>query len=416
MFGCGEPVVDRAIGFHPTVAEAVFGPRADRLRHDDWFDRDALDLAREARQRARGIFLSGLGLVAALGPLAGRLGMSALGGGGGPAGSTARATGGRVHTIPSTTETVRLGVFDSTLNPLVEIDSGDVLVYPHTWSHFLNRLQPGASIEDLARLRRENPGRGPHSIVGPIGVRGAVPGDMLAIQFLKLQPVDWGATFVNPADLGTGTLPADFPIGQARYLTLDSDRLQAEFLPGINVPLAPFQGTFGVAPAAGGVVNSVPPGQHAGNIDLRDLTEGSVLYIPVWQPLGKLYTGDSHATQGDGEVNNQALESAMREVQVRVELHQGGDDGWAWPFAETADHWIAMGIDVDLDEAFRIATRNTVAFFQRRAGLKPMDAYSLASIGVHFRITQFVNQTRGVHALIPKALFSAERRQSITVV
>ena len=84
------------------------------------------------------------------------------------------------------------------------------------------------------------------------------------------------------------------------------------------MPLAPFQGTFAVAPAPGGVVSSVPPGQHAGNIDLRDLTVGSTLYLPVWQAGAKLYTGDSHATQGDGEVNNQALESAMREVRVRV--------------------------------------------------------------------------------------------------
>jgi acetamidase/formamidase len=289
-----------------------------------------------------------------------------------------------------------------------------VVVYPDTWSHFLNRLQPGAVIDDLARLRRENPGRGPHSIIGPVGVRGAEPGDMLAIHFQRLIPVDWGATFVNPGDLGTGTLPEDFPSGQVRYLHLDIIKKQAVFLPGINVPLGPFQGTFAVAPAEGGVVTSVPPGQHAGNIDLRDLTEGSILYIPVWQPGAKIFTGDSHAAQGDGEVNNQALESAMREVRVRVVLHQ--QPGWAWPFAETAEHWIAMGIDADLNEALRIATRNTIEFLHRQAGLSALDAYSLASIGVSFRVTQFVNKTRGVHALIPKALFSAERRQSISIV
>jgi len=319
-----------------------------------------------------------------------------------------------VHTLPSTPETVRLGVFDTTLENVLEIESGDVVVYPNTWSHFLNRLQPGLSIDDIARLRRENPGRGPHSIIGPVGVRGAEPGDMLAVEFQRLIPVDWGATFVNPGDLGTGTLPDAFPQGQVRYLDLDIARMRADFLPGISVPLAPFQGTFAVAPAAGGIVNSVPPGQYAGNIDLRDLTEGSTLFIPVWQAGGKLYTGDSHATQGDGEVNNQALESAMREVRVRVMLHKQA--GWAWPFAETADHWIALGIDADLNEAFRVATRNTIDFLARRAGLDPLDAYSLASIGVSFRVTQFVNQTRGVHALIPKALFSAERRRTISIV
>src|SRR5262249_12616999 len=152
---------------------------------------------------------------------------------------------------------------------------------------------------------------------------------------------------------------------------------------GIHVPLRPFQGTVGVAPPAGGVVSSVPPGQHAGNIDLRDLVEGSVLYVPVWQAGAKLYTGDSHAAQGDGEVNNQAIESSMQEVRLRVRLHK--QVGWRWPFAETAEHWIALGIDADLNEAFRIATRNVIEFLNRKAGLAPLDAYSLASIGVSFR-------------------------------
>jgi acetamidase/formamidase len=401
------------VGYSADVAEAGFGLRRDRLYHLGELDRDALDWARQVRRRARTWLVGGVGLFGALGPLVNQLSLSAGGGGGG--GSNAGSGGvGRVHSLPSTPATVRLGVFDSTLPDVLEIDSGDVVVYPDTWSHFLNRLQPGVSIDDLARLRRENPGRGPHSIIGPVGVRGAEPGDMLAVHFQRLIPVDWGATFVNPADLGTGTVPEDFAEGQARYLQLDIAHKQAVFLPGISVPLAPFQGTFASAPAAGGVVTSVPPGQHAGNIDLRELTEGSILYIPVWQPGGKLFTGDSHAAQGDGEVNNQALESAMREVRVRVVLHKQA--GWAWPFAETAEHWIAMGIDADLNEAFRIATRNTIEFLHRRAGLSALDAYSLASIGVSFRVTQFVNKTRGVHALIPRSLFSAERRQSISIV
>jgi acetamidase/formamidase len=405
MFGCGDALAPGVLGFQRDVASAAFAVSADRLRHWDGLDRDAIDWAYEIRHRARAFFLAGAGIFGLLGPL-----MSLSSGGG----SGRSERGGRVHTVPSTRETVRLGVFDATLGNVLEIDPGDVVVYPDTWSHFLNRLQPGASIDELARLRRENPDRGPHSMIGPVGVRGAEPGDMVSIHFQRLTPVDWGATFVNPGDLGTGTLPLEFPHGQIRYLDIDLGRLQAEFLPGISVPIAPFQGTFGVAPAAGGVVSSVPPGQHAGNIDLRDLTEGSMLYIPVWQAGAKIYTGDSHATQGDGEVNNQALESAMREVRVRVDLHPRA--GWAWPCAETREHWITIGIDLDLNEALRIATRNTIEFLQRKAGLTPLDAYSLASIAISFRVTQFVNKTRGVHAMIPKALFSAERRASIAVV
>ncbi len=407
MFGCGEASLEGVV-FPRAAAESAYARGGDRLRHADELNRDVLEWLREARSRARALALGGVGVFGLLGPL-----MSSLNTDGGRAEPPDERIG-RLHTVPSTDETVRLGVFDSDLPNVLEIESGDVIVYPDTWSHFLNRLQPGASIADLAQWRRERPGRGPHSIIGPVGVRGAQPGDMLAIHFQRLIPIDWGATFVNPADLGTGTLPELFPEGQVRYLDFDLARMRAPFVAGIEVPLRPFQGTFAVAPAEGGVVSSVPPGQHAGNIDLRDLGEGSTLYIPVWQAGGKLYTGDSHAAQGDGEVNNQAIESAMREVRVRVVLHKHA--GWEWPFAETADDWIALGIDRDLNEAFRIATRNTLEFLRRRAGLAPMDAYSLASIAISFRVTQFVNQTRGVHALIPKALFSLDRRRTMSIV
>jgi acetamidase/formamidase len=401
MFGCGELTVPWGL---PTgFAERAYQARGDRLRHLDQLDRTALDAVLEARARTPWPLaaLGGvLGLFGALG--------TTLASSGGP------STIGRVHTLPSDERTVRLGVFDSRLPNVLEIDSGDVIVYPNTWSHFLNRLQPGVSIDDLARLRREHPGRGPHSIVGPVGVRGARPGDMLAIHFQRLRPVDWGATFVNPGDLGTGTLPDEFPVGQARYLSLDLGSMSAEFLPSVRVPLGPFQGTVATAPQAGGVVSSVPPGQHAGNIDLRELTEGSVLYIPVWQAGAKLFTGDSHAAQGDGEVNNQALESAMREVRVQVILHQ--QVPWTWPMAETATHWIVMGIDRDLNEAFRIATRNAIDLLARRTGMSRLDAYSLASLAVSFRVTQFVDQTRGIHAMIPKAIFSDDLRRRLTII
>jgi acetamidase/formamidase len=199
-----------------------------------------------------------------------------------------------------------------------------------------------------------------------------------------------------------------------RYLDLDLAAMTTEFLPGIRLPLGPFQGTLGVAPPEGGVTSSVPPGQHGGNLDLRELTEGSLLYLPVWQPGARIFTGDSHACQGDGEVNNQALESAMRELRVRIGLAKQA--GYRWPMAETPSAWIMLGIHPDLNEALRIALRNTIDFLERRAGLSRLDAYSLASIGVDFRVTQFVNRNRGVHALLQKAIFSAERRQTISIV
>jgi acetamidase/formamidase len=409
MFGCGE--ASDSYRFTDDVANAALnGRQADRLWHMDALRQDTLDafLTARGRDRRRVLFAGGLlGMLAAIGPHFRQLAHAE------PLGkSAARVPSeqptGRVHTVPSTSATVRLGQFDSTLPNLVEIDPGDVISYPSTWIHFLNRVQPGVPIDQIAQMRRDNPGRGPHSIIGPVGVRGAAPGDVIAIHYQKLQPMSWGVNFNNPGDLGTGALPDEFPDGQVRYFTFDLQKMETQLIPGIKLPLGPFQGTLGVAPAQGGVVSSVPPGEHAGNLDLRELTEGSVLYIPVWQPTAKIYTRDSHAMQGDGEVNLCALETAMQEVRIQVSLHPQA--GWEWPFAETDSHWIAIGTNSDLNEAFKTALRNTLDFLERKAGLTRLDAYSLASIGVSFRVTQVVDANNGVHA------FSDELRQTISIV
>jgi acetamidase/formamidase len=418
MFGCGESTGLGSLMFRDEVAEAAYTRQADRLHHMDSLDQASLDAVLDRRGRARRALLAAggvFGLLSAVGPAFATFAEPrGSGTGAQPPAGAASAQVGRVHTVPSTMNTVHLGVFDSTLPNILDVDSGDVVVYPNTWTHFLNRVQPGVPIEDLAQMRRSNPGKGPHSIIGPVGVRDAQPGDMVAIHFQRLLPMDWGVNFNNPGDLGTGALPDEFPDGQVRYLDLDLGSMTASFMPGITLPLAPFQGTFGLAPEQGGVVSSVPPGQHAGNVDLRDLTEGSILYVPVWQPGAKLYTGDSHALQGDGEVNLTALETAMREVRIQVILHK--QSGWEWPFAETDTHWFALGMHQDLNEAFKIALRNTLDFLERKAGLTRLDAYALASMAVSFRVTQVVDANKGVHAMIPKSLFADELQQAISIV
>ena len=152
---------------------------------------------------------------------------------------------GRVHIVDSNKETVRLGVFDATLPPILTIDSGDAISFPNTWSHFLNELEPGVPIGRLAELRTSNPGRGPHSIIGPIAVRGAEPGDVIEIRYKRLQPVNWGAVLNNPASLGTGLLPQDFAQGQIKYVDLDLTAMQGKVAPDINSPPTPFQGQWG---------------------------------------------------------------------------------------------------------------------------------------------------------------------------
>jgi acetamidase/formamidase len=427
LFGCGE---EQGTGIvREDIKDAAFSRRsADRLRHMDELHQESLDTYLSTRGRFRRKLLrasSFMGMLAAVGPWfkktepsgEGFTGETLFGGqGSGGSGGT-----GKVHTVESNNETVHLGVFDARLPPIIKIDSGDTVSFPNTWSHFLNQLQPGVPVDKLAQMRVSNPGRGPHSIIGPIYVNDAQPGDVLEIRYKRLLPFTWGAVFNNPGTLGTGLLAKDYPQGQVKYLDLDLKAMKAEFVPRIHIPLRPFQGTLGVAPPDGywqpvspGVTSSVPPGPHGGNVDLSEMSEGSTMFIPVWKPGALIFTGDSHAVQGDGEINLSALETRMQEMRIQVVLHK--QKNFSWPIAETATHWIVLGLDKDLNEAMTLAARNTIKFLASRAGLTELDAYALCSIAVSFRVTQVVDIVRGVHAMIPKSLFDPDLRRQIAVV
>jgi acetamidase/formamidase len=426
LFGCGD---EKGTGvLRQDLTDSVFTRRAaDRLWHMAEVQHETVDKYITLRGRLRRQLLraSGFLSVLAVQPWVGGLACADDGkrpvAAGNAAPANRDASGGRIHVVESSEKTVSWGVFDTTLPPILTIESNDLVVYPNTWSHFFNQLQPGVPIDTLAQLRKDHPGRGPHSIIGPIAVRDAEPGDVLEIRYKSLKPFAWGAVFNNPGALGTGLLPEDFPQGQVKYLKLNVDGMTAEFLPKINVPLQPFQGTLGLAPPDGffppvsaGVTSSVPPGPHAGNLDLRELTEGSKLFIPVWKPGALIYTGDSHAVQGDGEITLTALETRMREVRIQVVLHK--QKKLSWPMAETDTDWIAIGLDRDLSSAMTLAARNAIQFLVERAGLTPLDAYALCSIAASFRVTQVVDIVRGVHALIPKKLFANDLRERITVL
>jgi acetamidase/formamidase len=401
----------------------------------DEMDQETLDGYLTARGRSRRMLLrasSFMGALAAVGPWFTNLGFSRLAFAADkpatstatdkhPSGSQEAAKDGHDHVVDSLEQTVRLGVFDTTLPPILTIDSGDTVTLPNTWSHFLNKMQPGVPVDQLAELRKNNPGRGPHSIIGPIAVKNAEPGDVLEIRYKRFKTVNWAAVFNNPGALGTGLLAADYPQGQIKYLDLDLSKMSAQFAPNIKVPLRPFQGTLGVAPPDGfypplspGVTSSVPPGPHGGNIDLSELTEGSTLFLPVWKTGGLIYTGDSHAVQGDGEISLTALETRMQEMRIQVVLHK--QKNFAWPIAETQTHWITLGLDKDLNVAMQLAARNAIKFLSSRGGMTELDAYALCSIAGSFRVTQVVDIVRGVHAMIPKSLFSGDLRQKIAVV
>ncbi len=418
LFGCGD---EKGTGvLREDIKDAAVQPRsADRLLHMDEIEQERLDAYLTARGRARRALMRASGFMSVLAAVA--PGFANLARAQAPAATGSQRTDtGRVHVVESTKETVRLGVFDATLPPIVTIDSGDTVSFPNTWSHFLNEMQPGVPVDKLAQLRLANPGKGPHTIIGPIAVRGAEPGDVLEIRYKKLEPFNWGAVFNNPGTLGTGLLPQDFAQGQIKYLDLDLNAKSAKFATDINVPLKPFQGTLGLAPPDGyfpplspGVTSSVPPGPHGGNIDLSELSEGSTLFIPVWKGGALIFTGDSHAVQGDGEICLTALETRMKDMRIQVLLHK--QKKFDWPIAETETNWIILGLDKDLNVAMASAAKNAIKFLATRAKLTELDAYALCSIACSFRVTQVVDIVRGVHVMIPKSLFTGALRQEITV-
>jgi acetamidase/formamidase len=422
LFGCGEEQGTGVV--REDIKDAAFTKQAaDRLLHMDEMNQEQLDGYLTARGHSRRSLLrasSFMGALAGIGPWFTKLARAADALKVGTAAAN-KDDQGRVHVVESNDKTVHLGVYDTTLDPILKIDSEDTISFPNTWSHFLNQMQPGVPIETLAKLRLSNQGHGPHSIIGPIYVNNAEPGDVLEVRYKRIRPFDWGAVFNNPGSIGTGLLAQDFPEGQVKYLKLDLPNMTAEFNRDIHVPLKPFQGTLGVAPPDGfypplstGVTSSVPPGPHAGNTDLSEMIEGSTMFIPVWKPGALIFTGDSHAVQGDGEINLSALETRLQELRIQVVLHK--QRNFAWPVAETPTHWITLGLDKDLNVAMTLAARNAIDFLVTRANLTKLDAYALCSIAVSFRVTQVVDIVRGVHAMIPKNLFAAGLRNKIAVV
>jgi acetamidase/formamidase len=431
LFGCGE---EKGTGvLREDIKDAAWSPQVrDRLLHMDKIDQEGLDRYLSARGHSRRSLLrvsTFMGALSAVGPWFSQLAFGPRAHAADPhtAGTVQHPSGkpaadeGKVHVIESNDKTVRLGVYDINLTPIANIDSGDTLSYVNTWSHFMNQMQPGVNVDKLAQLRKDNPGKGPHSIIGPIAVNGAEPGDLLEIRYKRVKPFTWGAVFNNPGALGTGLLAADFPQGQVKYLDLDLKRMSASFATNVSVPLRPFPGTLGVAPPDGyypplssGVTSSVPPGPHAGNVDLSELVEGATLFVPVWKPGALLYTGDAHAVQGDGEICLTALETRFEELRIQVVLYK--QKNFAWPIAETPTHWIILGMDKDLSVAMQMAARNAIKFLAARADITELDAYGLLSIACSFRVTQVVDIVRGIHVMIPKSLFTGELRLKMKVV
>ncbi len=316
------------------------------------------------------------------------------------------------HRIEATPATVRWGSFDAAYAPIAEVAPGDLLV--------LETLSGGPEqtpARDDARfvipprlLAIQDAGlprMGPHIITGPVAVTGAEPGDALRVEIERIElGADWGFCGFRPL---AGTLPEDFPYRRVLHIPVDraARSCTVPVGPGITLPLAPFFGVMGVAPPPEwGMISTKEPRAHGGNLDNKELGEGATLFLPVHVPGALFSAGDGHGVQGDGEVCINALEMCLT-GHFRLGLEKGGgakDPVLRFPRAETATHYISMGMHEDLDLAMKQALREMIAFIVARTNLASADAYQLCSLAVDFHVTQTVNGEKGVHGLLRKGL------------
>ncbi|MGF1479393.1 MAG: acetamidase/formamidase family protein [Cyanophyceae cyanobacterium] len=250
---------------------------------------------------------------------------------------------------------------------------------------------------------------GPHVITGPIYVEGAEPGDVLEVKTLDIEyRVPYGVISNRHSK---GALPGEYPVNDAEIYTkvipLDIERgvgifRPANDRPNIEIPLNPFMGIMGVAPFdPEDAVNSIPPGNYGGNVDIKHLVETSSLYLPVQVPGALFYSGDPHCAQGNGEVALTAIECSLTPTfQLIVHKDMQLDS----PMGETPQAWLSIGLDEDLDEAMKKAVRESLEIVETKYGLTKQDALLLGSAAIDYEVSQVVDIVKGIHGVISKEL------------
>jgi acetamidase/formamidase len=320
--------------------------------------------------------------------------------------------------LRSTKDTVVRGHLPAGRKPVLTVKSGQIVRIDTVSHQGITRTDPvkffgqagipaSEVLPDAIEIAGSVPipkGASSHVLTGPIYVEGAEPGDMLEVRILQLDfRVPYG---VNNSNKGTGVLPEVNTGPYPKIIKFDLQRRVALFAPGIEIPLVPFMGTMIVSPPEGALPSLRPPGVYGGNMDLNRLTTGATLYLPVHQRGALFYTGDSHAVQGDGEINGTAIEASLTPT-LQFIVHKGAGRTMKWPRAEDRNNYYVMGMDVDLNVAMKEAARETVEFLGRERGLTPADAYSLASIGVDYGVAEAVDHVLVIYGAIPKKLFSS---------
>ncbi len=360
---------------------------------------------------------------------------------------------GKVFYVPSTLATIKWGYLPNAADvPVLTVPSGTTVIFD-TLSHeglledqgsnpaqyFASKgVQAHQVLKDAIAITQSDLPHdfvkdGPHIITGPVAVDGAAPGDVLKVDIVSVVPrVAYG---VISNRHGKGALPGEFPEGpkpepDASALSPAKFHNVSVFTPirrnrqgkweavmtnrqgeTITFPTSPFMGVMGVAAATDQPVHSVPPGVYGGNIDVKDLGAGTTIYLPVFVPGANFYTGDPHMVQANGEVALTALEHSMR-ATFRFTLLKKGDrripaatGSLKKPLGEAPHYWIAIGLNPDLDEAMKDAVREAIRFLSEVMGMDRAVAYAYLSAATDFNVSQVVDRTKGIHALIRKSDF-----------
>jgi acetamidase/formamidase len=325
------------------------------------------------------------------------------------AGLAAFAAPPKTHRLEATPATIAYGWYDAAGTPVLRIASGDIIDVDTLLTNTPAGLQragvPADQIQESLKaitdqVPREKRGPGGHILTGPVFVEGAEPGDALEVKILS---IDLAIPYGYNGCSGFVRENCPQPPGPAKIIQLDRTTMTATFAPGIVIPLRPFFGSMGVAPPpAAGRISSNPPGIHAGNLDNKALVAGTTLFIPVHATGALFEVGDGHAAQGDGEVDQTAIETSLR---GRLQLTVRKGMTLAWPRAETATDYISMGTDEDLTKATKIAIQEMIDFLVAEKKLDRTAAYQLTSIAGNVAITQLVDGKVGVHVKMPKEIF-----------
>jgi acetamidase/formamidase len=306
--------------------------------------------------------------------------------------------------LKATPETVHWGYLDAAVEPVMQINNGEcVRIECITCSpDWMPPKDSGFDIlQDLTECHAKvKKGSGNHLFTGPVYINGAEIGDVLKVEIDDITiRQNWGWNLFRGY---MGTIPEDFPYMNLTHIPLDLQNNYALMKSGFKIPLNPFFGQLAVAPGAVyGRQNSKEPREFGGNLDCKELTSGSTIYLPVWNKGALFSTGDGHAAQGDGEVDGTAIETSLAGTFTFSVLK---NQGWNLPRAETKTHYITFGLDPILDNAAKQALKEMIAWIVAKTNCHKNDAYALCSFAGDLHVTQTVNNVKGIHMMIAKSI------------